>query len=507
MTISTKYWIRCILALAAIGLLTALAACAAEATPTATPVPPTPTKAPATPTPVPATPATPTPVPPTPTPTRIPPTPTPTPLPPSVTPLATATPTPPPPIGTPTPKPPAPHAGLPPSNIIPDAEWAKIVEAAKKEGKLTLYTWELSTADKQKYARDGMKQAYGIDVEFLILSSSWTVERIASEARAGIYNADVVNIVSTYYPKMAKDDWLRRIDNLPSFKDVKDPELWMMSPIKSPYYVMAPISNVGSHNFQYNTKVVPPERVPRTYQDLLDPYWKTVKQCESDPVGSNAANTGFWTNWFPLGNDWFPGFWYDIQNKGAGQLVFYATGQPNLIIRGECGIFIPLSTDSSAGHLKDIQVRLGAPWVVGGTWDPPTPIVAAGHYSMAVLNKAPHPNAALVYINWVSSKDGQVSYAKQVADRGALRKDIPIPVEAKYWAEKPPTEFWLKDPAVDSFLEYTAASRLIVKMLKEGMPREAWLKQVKDLTQSFYGQYPIPKAETFPLPKEAIKPS
>ena len=504
---STRRRIRFALALLTIGLLAVLAACGAEATPTATPVPPTPTKAPATPTPVPAAPATPTPVPATPTPTRIPA--TPTPLPPGVTPLPTATPTPVPPTATPTPKAAVPHAGLAPSGPpVPDTDWAKIVEAAKKEGKVTVYTWQLSSTDKQKAVRDGMKQAYGIDVEFLVLSSSWVVERLASEFRAGIYNADVVNIVSYYYYKMAKDGWLKQTDNLPSLKDVKNANLWMMSPIKSPYHMLAPTFDVGSYNYFYNTKIVPPERVPKGFRDLLNPFWKTAKECVSDPMGSNTANTDFWVNWRSSGlPDWFPGFWYDSRSKAANQVFLYSTGQNNPTIKGDCAIFIPHGAGNVAGgNLKDWRTRLGATWVSGGSWDPPTPVQPSSLHAAALLNQAPHPNAALVYQNWIFSKEGQAAYAQAVGQQAALRKDITIPVEPEYWAPNPPTEFWLKEENFELFQDYSASTRVVARMMKESMTRDAWLKEVRDITQTYWGQYPMPKAELFPMPEAAMKP-
>ena len=500
------FWI---LSVALVAFVVVLAACGAEATPTPTPRPPTPTPVPAataTPTPRPATP---TPAPLAATPTPAPPTSTPRP---SSTPSTAATPTRVPPTATPTPVPPTPTpavkkvlAGLPPSSTMSDAEWAKVVEAAKKEGKVMIYQWE-SRFWRPEWAVKEFEKLYGIKVETLSLSSSWTVERIASEARASIYTADIVNIVGTYYPKMEKQGWLSRIDSLPALKDVTNPDLWYASPIRTPYYLRSPAIRTDVYDYNYSTKVVPPERLPKKPQDLLDPWWKETKICNTDPAGSNAPNLVFWRVWRGMGMggkglaDWYPEYFYDLASKASGRLVFSLSGTPSPMIRGDCGTHLPFYGMDAGTLKKDYNVDQQAPWVAGVNFDSPIPVYGLEQAANGLLAKAPHPNAALVFLNWRFTKEGQDAWAKNSGSTVALRKDVASPIEDKYKPAKSKavTYFWTDEPEWSDFEEYTGSTRMILQMEKEGMSKAEWLKKVKDASMSFWGQYPPPAPGYFP---------
>ena len=83
-----------------------------------------------------------------------------------------------------------------------------------------------------------------------------------------------------------------------------------------------------------------------------------------------------------------------------------------------------------------------------------------------------------------------------------LRKDIPNPVEDKYWPPKGKgvTQYWVDDPTWADFEDYTAGTRMILSMEKESTSKQAWLKQVKDTSNFFWGQYPPPKGPLYPYP-------
>ena len=56
--------------------------------------------------------------------------------------------------------------------------------------------------------------------------------------------------------------------------------------------------------------------------------------------------------------------------------------------------------------------------------------LSAGQAILTLVNQAPHPNAAKVFINWFLSRDGQINFQKALgkADEGSpdsLRIDIP----------------------------------------------------------------------------------
>ncbi len=481
-------------------LLAVLAACGAEATPTPTPRP-------ATPTPIPATP---TPLPPTATPTRVPPTPTPIPTGPTATPRpgttpvpATATPTPAAAVptatsvpATATPKPKSLLPGLPPTNTISDADWAKIVEAAKKEGSVTCYCWLFATW-QDKWVRDSFKAATGIEVELMRFSGTITVERIKTEARAGKYIADIYNAMASYHtdPIWQGTGLLKRIDNLPALKEARDPDKWYFNPLLTTTTLVTPTGlKIGGSNYNYHVDLLPPERLPKKHQDLLDPWFKG-KICQTDPITSAGPDYHVWRFFREWGYpEWWPEFVWQYFNK-SDRFYGYIMGSANPLYAGNCVLNISW-TAGSAGLLKGIHLEDKATWIKSGNFDPPKPVGIANDQGLSLTAKSPHPNAALVFLNWMMSKEGQEAWAK--AGYGSVaRRDVASLVEPKYYPDKPVTTFWLTDLEWYTFEQYSYASKGVFNLMKQGMTKDAWVKWTKDTSMNFWGQYPPPLAEFF----------
>src|SRR5437879_8416353 len=86
--------------------------------------------------------------------------------------------------------------------------------------------------------------------------------------------------------------------------------------------------------------------------------------------------------------------------------------------------------------------------------------------AITLVNKAPHPNAAKVFINWFLSRRGQIVYQDSHGDRDSLRIDIPkdkVPAAVRrrpgrryFFVEGP--EFMDVKPAVKIIDEALAAT-------------------------------------------------
>ncbi len=491
-----KHWMAIAVMVTLAGLLAVLAACGAEATPTPTPRPPTATPVPATPTPVPPTatpvPATPTPVPPTPTlrpgTTPVPATATPTRAP------APATPTPPPATATPTPKPKVVLPGLPPVNTIPDAEWAKIVDAAKKEGKFICYCWRFNTSWMTDWVVKAFKSATGIDMEVMAFSGTVSVERIKTEARAGKYIADGFNAMMSYHTgPMEPTGLLKRVDNLPFLKDAMDPNVWYYSPIKTPYSLEGGDMQItGANHGTYNTQLVPPERLPKKPQDLLDPWYKG-KICEYDPITFAGTDYALWGHFRALNYaDWWPDFFYDLYAKQNARLFSVILGSANPMYKGDCAIW-PSEWGRSAAEVKIGQVINKATWIEGFVYtDLPYAIHFNTTHGFSIPAKSPNPNAAMVFLNWYLGKEGQQAYQTGLALHDSRRKDVASLIEPKYSVKNPVKSFWVPDAEWLNFENYSYSNKGVFKLEKEGMSREAWKKWMKDTSMTFWGQYPPP---------------
>ena len=497
------HWCKVMVLIGLVSLLALLAACGAEATPTPTPRPPTATPIPATPTPVPPT-ATPTPIPPTPTPR--PPTATPlpgtTPLPATATPTrapAAATPTPVPATATPTPKPRPAFTGPKAANTYSDAEWAKIVDAAKKEGKVLCYCWSFGTW-MDPWVRKAFKDDTGIELELMRFSGTIAVERVKTEARAGKYIADVFQPMASYnIGSMEGTGLLGRIDNLPALRDV-GPDLWYGNPLMTPNTAVLPLNiRMPARNFRYNTQVVPPDRVPKKPQDLLDPWWKG-KVCDIDVITYAGTDYMLWRFYAALNYaDWWPEFFWQYYNKpNSDRFRYYILGGADPMLTGDCGLFMEWG-GSSAGEVKALHIDSKATWIAGDSFDPPIPTGLSSDSGLSVLAKSPSPNAALVFSNWLLGKQGQEAYAK-TGFGAVLRRDIKHQVEQKYWPKVPVTQYYIWEAERYKFEQYSYSNKAgVFKLQKEGMSKDAWLKWMKDTSTAYWGQYPPPAVPIYPF--------
>ena len=68
--------------------------------------------------------------------------------------------------------------------------------------------------------------------------------------------------------------------------------------------------------------------------------------------------------------------------------------------------------------------------------------MTAGFGSLMLMSRAPHPNAAAVYINWLLSKDGQTAWSKAV-NAASHRLDVPTDHVPPYLVPKPGAASWV----------------------------------------------------------------
>ncbi len=139
-----------------------------------------------------------------------------------------------------------------------------LVEGAKKEGKISLYT-TLIVDQVVRPVKDAFEKEYPfIQVEFFRGNAERLVQKMLAEYQAKRYDVDIID--GTVSPTM-----VRRAGYLQRFH----------SPVLAEYPADLKDSQGfwGSTNLYffatgYNTRMVKPNEVPKTYEDLLNPRWK-----------------------------------------------------------------------------------------------------------------------------------------------------------------------------------------------------------------------------------------
>ena len=160
----------------------------------------------------------------------------------------------------------------------------------------------------------------------------------------------------------------------------------------------------------FNTKLVSPEEAPRTYDDLLDSKWK----------GRMATASSSIPTWIGgvlaiKGEDY-------IRKLGKQEMTVYSVqgrALSNLVVSGE----VALSPVVFNSHMHDSANR-GAS-VAWRPLDGVYALVAA----MATTTKSPHPHAAMIFIDFMLSKEGQTM--RQDMGYVSARGDLTSPDKPK----------------------------------------------------------------------------
>ena len=312
----------------------------------------------------------------------------------SVTPAAATT--------TPSPVTPKPAT---PSVSAADAEWAKVLEAAKKEGKVTLYTY-LFGAQLSKVTETAFHEKYpDIELEWVPLSTAVRVERIKTETRMGNYIADTSDGSPAFQVNLKKEGLTQSLGNLPSTKDSS----WLDSPVldKEGHIVSFTVSIA---TMWMNTTLVTPGEEPQSLNALLNPKWKG-KIIIAEPATSNTCSRFYtmYTRRNVVNDEYF---------QKLGPQLKFVTGSTRdstmALARGEA----PLAWGDSLE---------GNPLVEKGAPIKPIAIeegVLGTGTTISLLKNAPHPNATRVFVNWLVSREGQTALGKGQST-SSWRTDVP----------------------------------------------------------------------------------
>ena len=275
-----------------------------------------------------------------------------------------------------------------------------LIDAAKKEGKFVWYT-SLPTDPAVAYL-DAFKKKYPFleTGEFFRSTSYKVYSRLNIEMEAGKHIGDVVSIgLASAVLEWRKKGWLMKYDS-PAYRGypekIMDQGYW--APLNTTAIVMA-----------YNKSLLPADKVPRKWADLTNPKWKEAIGVEGADSGSQHVQ--YYALKGVLGSE----FWTEIvQNKpkifsGAGAMI---TG----LLRGE----IQIAMCSYGYMVYDFRELQKAP--IEGVW--PEEGVPININPLAIIDKAPHPNAAKLFLDWALSKEGKMELVRVV---GAYtgRSDVP----------------------------------------------------------------------------------
>ena len=312
----------------------------------------------------------------------------------------------------------APAAYSQPSKAAGSAEWDILVDAAKKEGKVTVSI--PASAEMRKQVEDQFKKRYGVEVEVFTGRGSAAVRRMADEFKAGVRYFDLhIGGSSSIVSGMLDEGILDPIEPWLALPEVKDPKqwwgghLWVDNAKRFVYMFQAYLSEV----IWYNSDLVKPNEI-RSLDDFLNPKWKG-KIGYLDPRTPGAGDSTWAFMWRVKGEDYL--------TKLAAQDLYLGRDQRQLaesLAKGRVAVMIGLSYYSYLPFLKAGLPIKTLPTLKEGNYG------TGGSGNLAIIKAPAHPNSTKVFVNWLLGREGQ-----QIVSRALCQATRRLDVDTRFLRE------------------------------------------------------------------------
>jgi len=276
----------------------------------------------------------------------------------------------------------------------------KLLEGAKKEGELTIYT--SAQSDDMGAVVSAFEKKYpGIKVTMWRSSSEKVLQRAVTEARGNRHTMDIAETNGPELESMHREK--------------------IVTPVKSPYLadLIAPAklphgewvgTRLNVFTLAYNTNLVKKEELPKTWEDLANPRWKGrlgIEQEDSDWLAGQFAE---------MGDARAMKVFKDIVSTNGISVRKGHTLLTQLVVSGE----IPLALTVYNYKAEQLKKK-GAPieWFTIG------PAIARPN-GIAMAKQAPHPHAAALFFDFELSPEGQAVLAKRDFVPTSKKVDTPL---------------------------------------------------------------------------------
>ncbi len=262
---------------------------------------------------------------------------------------------------------------------------ADILAAAKKEGKVMIYT--SLNADEFEVVTAVFAKTYpDVKIEFYRGDSEGVTQKALTEFRANTFIPDILETNDINITQLASAG--------------------VIAPYKSPEVSAYPkgaydpngnyaAARVNLLVIAYNTDLVKKQDAPKKLEDLLDPKWAGKIALEADDWAMIAYTSKV------MGDAKAQEFWTKLAAQKP-RVVKGHTELANFLVAGEFAIS-PNVYVHRVFSMQDKKAPID--------WVKTDPVYAFPHV-VSLAKNAPHPNAGKLFIDWYLSKDGQEALVK-----------------------------------------------------------------------------------------------
>lgn len=303
-----------------------------------------------------------------------------------------------------------------------DAEWQRTLDVAKREGKVSVFLFQRENIEAAVKAFE--KKFPNIQVVTASTPAAETGPRLMAERRARKFLWDIclcgpTTPFTALYPAKALDP-IKPALLLPEVTDVS--KWWggkhqYMDPEGSHIFVF--IGSVDMPNLFYKKNAVDPNEF-KSYWDLVKTKWRgKIVAVDPRQPGRPRVGARILYNVPELGEKFLTRLFAEtdvaLSRDDRQALDWLAVGKYALCLF--CG-------NIEAARAQGLPVEEFETY----RWKETQAISSGSNGSIALINRAPHPNAARVFINWLLARDGQVSFQKVMNSGDLLVESMRIDI-------------------------------------------------------------------------------
>jgi iron(III) transport system substrate-binding protein len=265
-----------------------------------------------------------------------------------------------------------------------------LVDGARKEGQVVLYSALIVNQMLRPLAAGFMKKYPFIKMTYYRADSEELLAKLSAETRANNVVADIFE--GSGGGEIAVEAGFTQAFYSPELASY--PKIYL-----DPKGHLAP-TRLSYFSIAYNTKQVPADKAPKTYEDLTDPQWQSK-------MAWPYANTGRYLFMINLRLAWGEERAMAYFRKLSTQkIINFASGSARTLVDRVIAGEYPIALNIYAHHPL-ISAGKGAP-VNAQLMDP----VPSASGSLTVLKGAKHPHAAMLLTDFILSREGQEIMAK-----------------------------------------------------------------------------------------------
>jgi iron(III) transport system substrate-binding protein len=311
--------------------------------------------------------------------------------------------------------------------------WDSILARAKEEGSVTVAG--PGTESIRQAMTKPFEDRFGIKVDYDGGRGSDQKTKIVTQRSAGIYQVDLWITGLGVIDGLDVRQVLQPLEPALVLPDVKNPKTWLNGFLwhdPNDRRFLAYSSRLYG-GVAVNPQIVKPEEVS-SLKDLLKPKYKG-RIVSDDPTAAGVGQALF--AYLYLEKDFGPGFIKRLVEEQGLVFTRNARQAADWIAKGNYLLW----TAPGSREVVELKVK-GVPLEHRCLEDAQWLSIGAG--AVGLFTRAPHPNAAVVYLNWLLSKEGQLLYSKE-GDTSSRRLDVPAQMDPPCLVPQPGKDYFQTD--------------------------------------------------------------